>query len=692
MSATPSATPNLTSLLKLRSTGGRIGGQYWNVHRKLPPSLYRTITSSSQRSGSPLFSSPHARIPLAAETPHKVERLPALNGRRTFFSGAGSKRLEGLERQVESGRASGTIWASYFRELNKMDSPKEVIRQFERLEESAKTQEVVKEYLKALVLTGRLEGANLGHLLSRGASGGAGGNAGRLTLVADSPIPITVVGGSLTGSAGGSTFSKIANVTGFMVSLAILYYLFTAMFKGGDSIMGVNTKVKFAQKSNITFEDVLGVDEAKSELQEVVQYLKDPQKYTKLGAKLPKGILLVGPPGTGKTLLAKAIAGEAGVPFLYCSGSEFDEVFVGVGPRRVRKLFEEAKKNAPAIIFIDELDSVGGSRNRDHHQVYTHTINQLLTEMDGFQENQGVIVLAATNFPDVLDPALTRPGRFDKQVEVPRPDVRGRKMILEHYLKKIVVAPDVNVDMIARGTPGFTGAELANLVNIAATKAATKGMEAVTTACMDEARDDVMMGVQRKSMIMSDDEKKLTAYHEGGHALVAIYTEGAKPLHKATILPRGRALGVTHFLPESDQLSLSRMQIMADVAVAMGGRAAEEVIFGPKMITTGASSDFKHATRLANAMVAQMGMSDKVGPIYRDERDLERASSETRQKIESEVEALLQGQYAVAKRILTDHQDELHRLAQALLEHETLNKEEIMAVIKGKKLTNLFYQ
>jgi len=464
------------------------------------------------------------------------------------------------------------------------------------------------------------------------------------------------------------------------------------MFKGGDSIMGISTKAKQAQKSNVTFQDVLGVDEAKAELDEVVQYLKDPKKYTKLGARLPKGILLVGPPGTGKTLLAKAIAGEAGVPFLFCAGSEFDEVFVGVGSRRVRKLFEEAKAKAPAIIFIDELDSVGGSRNRDHHQVYTHTINQLLTEMDGFQDNAGVIVLAATNFPDILDPALIRPGRFDKQVEVPPPDIRGRKKIIEHYLKKIIVSPDVNVDIIARGTPGFTGADLANLVNIAATKAATKGMESVTAACIDEAKDDVMMGVQRKSMVMSEEEKKLTAYHEGGHALVSLYTEGAKPLHKATILPRGRALGVTHFLPENDQLSLSRMQILADVAVSMGGRAAEEIIFGPKMVTTGASSDFKHATRLANAMVAQMGMSDKIGPIYRDEKDLEKASTETKRKIETEVENLLQTQYNEAKRILIEHEEELHRLAHALIERETLSKDEIIAVIQGQKLSTIFYQ
>ncbi|MCC7260403.1 MAG: ATP-dependent zinc metalloprotease FtsH [Alphaproteobacteria bacterium] len=450
----------------------------------------------------------------------------------------------------------------------------------------------------------------------------------------------------------------------------------------------------------VTFEDVAGIDEAREELEEVVDFLKDPMKFQKLGGKIPKGCLLVGPPGTGKTLLARAIAGEADVPFFTISGSDFVEMFVGVGASRVRDMFEQGKKNAPCIIFIDEIDAVGrhrgigmGGGNDEREQ----TLNQLLVEMDGFEANEGVIILAATNRPDVLDPALLRPGRFDRQVVVSNPDIAGREKILRVHLKKVPQAPDVDARVIARGTPGFSGADLANLVNEAALLAARRDKKVVTMRELEEAKDKVMMGSERKSMAMSDEEKKLTAYHESGHAIVALHCPASDPIHKATIIPRGRALGMVMRLPEQDKYSVTREKLKSDLAVAMGGRVAEEMIFGYEKVTSGASSDIQYATRMARAMVMQWGMSDKLGPLYYGNDNQEMylgntagqgaaTSEDTANVIDAEVKRIVEEAQAHARKLLTDHHDELHRLAEGLLTYETLAGDEIRALLAGEPI------
>ncbi|XP_078136285.1 ATP-dependent zinc metalloprotease YME1L1-like isoform X3 [Sander vitreus] len=439
------------------------------------------------------------------------------------------------------------------------------------------------------------------------------------------------------------------------------------------------------QMKNVTFEHVKGAEEAKNELQDVVDFLKNPAKFTVLGGKLPKGILLVGPPGTGKTLLARAVAGEADVPFYYASGSEFDEMFVGVGASRVRNLFKEAKANAPCVIFIDELDSVGGKRIESPMHPYSRqTINQLLAEMDGFKPNEGVIVIGATNFAEALDTALVRPGRFDMQVTVPRPDVKGRTEILNWYLSKIKMDPAVEAEIIARGTVGFTGAELENLVNQAALKAAMDEKEMVTMKDLEFAKDKILMGPERKSVDIDKKNKTITAYHESGHAIVAYYTKDAMPINKATIMPRGPTLGHVSMLPENDRWSETRAQLLAQMDVSMGGRVAEELIFGDDNITTGASSDFDGATKIAKMMVTRFGMSDKLGVMTYG--DVTKQSPETQAAIEQEVRALLKDSYERAKNILKTYNKEHKKLADALLAYETLNAKEIQMVLEGKSL------
>ncbi|XP_004081220.1 ATP-dependent zinc metalloprotease YME1L1 isoform X2 [Oryzias latipes] len=448
---------------------------------------------------------------------------------------------------------------------------------------------------------------------------------------------------------------------------------------------GLDSAVDPIQMKNVTFEHVKGVEEAKNELQDVVEFLMNPQKFTVLGGKLPKGILLVGPPGTGKTLLARAVAGEADVPFYYASGSEFDEMFVGVGASRIRNLFKEAKANAPCVIFIDELDSVGGKRIESPMHPYSRqTINQLLAEMDGFKPNEGVIVIGATNFAEALDSALVRPGRFDMQVTVPRPDVKGRTEILKWYLCKIKVDPDIDPEIIARGTVGFTGAELENLVNQGALKAAVDGKEMVTMKDLEFAKDKILMGPERKSVQIDKKNKTITAYHESGHAIVAYYTKEAMPINKATIMPRGPTLGHVSMLPENDRWSETRGQLLAQMDVSMGGRVAEELIFGNENITTGASSDFDGATKIAKMMVTRFGMSDKLGVMTYG--DVTKQSPETQAAIEQEVRALLKDSYERAKNILKTYSKEHKKLADALLRYETLDAKEIQMVLEGKPL------
>jgi len=474
--------------------------------------------------------------------------------------------------------------------------------------------------------------------------------------------------------------------------------------RGGALGFGKSRARLLTEKTErVTFEDVAGIEEAKDELHEIVDFLKDPQKYQRLGGKIPRGCLLTGPPGTGKTLLARAIAGEARVPFFTISGSDFVEMFVGVGASRVRDMFEQGKKNAPCIIFIDEIDAVGrhrgaglGGGNDEREQ----TLNQLLVEMDGFEANESVIIVAATNRPDVLDPALLRPGRFDRQITVPNPDINGRAKILDVHLKKVPKAPDVDSRIIARGTPGFSGADLANIVNEAALLAARLGKKVVSMRELEGAKDKIMMGVERKSMVMSEDEKKMTAYHEGGHALVSLYEPASDPIHKATIIPRGRALGMVMRLPEADKLSYLREKMYADLSVSMGGRVAEEIIFGYDKVSSGASSDIKYASRLARAMVTEWGMSDKIGPLFygSDQQEVflgysmgqqsRSVSDDMANTIDEEIKKLVEGAHQKAMQILTEHLDELHIIAKALLEYETLTGEEIKALMRGETIRN----
>ena len=489
----------------------------------------------------------------------------------------------------------------------------------------------------------------------------------------------------------------------FVLMIGIWIFVMRQMQNGGGrgGAMGFGksrAKLLVPKEGRVTFEDVAGIDEAREELQEIVDFLKDPQKFHRLGGKIPKGALLVGPPGTGKTLLARAIAGEANVPFFNISGSDFVEMFVGVGASRVRDMFEQAKKSSPCIIFIDEIDAVGRSRgaglgggNDEREQ----TLNQLLVEMDGFDANEGIIIVAATNRPDVLDPALLRPGRFDRQVVVGRPDIEGREKILGVHMRKVPLAPDVNPRVIARGTPGFSGADLANLVNEAALLAARRGKRLVAMAEFEDAKDKVLMGVERKSMVMTDDEKKMTAYHEAGHAVVSMHEAASDPIHKATIIPRGRALGMVMRLPERDNYSYHRDKMYANLSVSMGGRVAEEVIFGHDKVSSGASSDISYATDLAKNMVTQWGMSDKLGPLkYGDNQEevflghsvtrTQNVSEETARMIDAEVKAIVMSGYDRAKQVLTDNIDQLHRLAAALLELETLSGDEIKRVLAGE--------
>nr|GEX73071.1 ATP-dependent zinc metalloprotease FTSH 11, chloroplastic/mitochondrial [Tanacetum cinerariifolium] len=612
------------------------------------------------------------------------------------------KKLELLFSEADLNPKDATKQTALLVELNK-HSPEAVIRRFEQRQYAVDSKGVA-EYIRALVATnaiaeylpdeqsGKPSGlpALLQELQQR-ASGNLDDSFLNPGISERQPLHVMMVDPKVSSRSSRFAQELISTIL-FTVAIGLMWVMGAAALQkyigglGGMGASGVGSSSSYTPKEsnkeispekNVkTFKDVKGCDDAKQELEEVVEYLKNPGKFTRLGGKLPKGILLTGAPGTGKTLLAKAIAGEAGVPFFYRAGSEFEEMFVGVGARRVRSLFQAAKKKAPCIIFIDEIDAVGSTRKQWEGHT-KKTLHQLLVEMDGFEQNEGIILMAATNLPDILDPALTRPGRFDRHIVVQNPDVKGRQEILDLYLQDKPLADDVDVKAIARGTPGFNGADLANLVNVAAIKAAVDGAEKLNASQLEFAKDRIIMGTERKTMYLSEDSKKLTAYHESGHAIVALNTDGAHPIHKATIMPRGSALGMVTQLPSNDETSVSRKQLLARLDVCMGGRVAEELIFGSDHITTGASSDLQSATELAQYMVSSCGMSDAIGPVHIKERP----GSEMQSRIDAEVVKLLRDAYERVRSLLKKHEKSLHTLANALLEYETLNAEEIKRIL-----------
>ncbi|KAI8060121.1 peptidase family M41-domain-containing protein [Gongronella butleri] len=612
--------------------------------------------------------------------------------------------LSKLETDANAHPNDAPLQALLYKEWRVAKRPRDVIKRFENAN-CAHDKESYRHYVAALVETGQeirvmpellkyLEGAlfwplrrgitrssisprkGAGQVDAAAAMGAGGGNK------AD-PIYVVVE------ETRGFMLWKAIRWLGaaFVYTFCLLTILSLAMENSGLLKTTSSTPSEYEPSSQaVKFDDVQGCDEAKDELEELVQFLKNPHRYSELGGKLPKGVLLTGPPGTGKTLLARAVAGEADVPFFFMSGSEFDEMYVGVGARRVRDLFAAARRKSPSIVFIDELDAIGAKRNPKDSTYMKQTLNQLLVDLDGFSQSEGVIFIAATNFPELLDKALVRPGRFDRTINVPLPDVRGRKQILEQHLKSVSVDSGVDISVIARGTPGFSGAELANLVNQAAIEASREGSKKVKLRHLDFAKDKIIMGAERRSAVITEESKALTAYHEGGHALMAYFTPGAMPLHKATIMPRGRALGMTVQLPEMDKDSFSRKEYQAQLDICLGGRVAEELIFGGDNVTSGAHSDIVKATEIAKRMVRNYGMSDKVGRVDYQDEDMLLLSTDTKVLIENEIKRLVTEAEKRARSTLTAHVDDLHRLAKALVEHETLTAEEIRKVIKNEPI------
>jgi len=638
-------------------------------------------------------------------------QLAPQHSRTILSSVMGLKRLRRLEDDANRAPGDASRQLALMRAANEQGQSQVAIRRFES-GNYASDEASYREYIRALSLTNQLDRLSLAQL--GGASGGGAaasyGGAGAYA----SAYPHGAAGSSGHGagagagagafggqSARGTTPDQPLHVqyqeSARSHMLRMLQRLVLFGLAAGGLMMLVDEKslpkglglandVQPVTGSPKRFADVVGVDEAKEDLQDIVKYLRQPKSFTRLGGKLPKGCLLTGPPGTGKTLLARAVAGEAGVPFFYMSGSEFEEVFVGVGAKRVRELFGAAKKRAPCIIFIDEIDAIGSHRNPKEQQAMKMTLNQLLVEMDGFQQNAGVIVLAATNFPEALDRALVRPGRFDTRVTVPLPDVAGRKQVLELYAKPVPLDDDADLERIARATPGFSGADLSNLMNVAALKASRDDKKKVGMSDLEHACDKIRMGAERKSAVISPENLKLTAYHEGGHALVALKTPGAMPIHKATIMPRGDALGMVSYLPEKDQMNMSKQQMLAHIDVCMGGRVAEELIYGVDQVTTGASSDLQQATSMARNMVTKYGMGETLGPMFHDRSELEALSPASREAVEAEVRAFVVRAESNARRILSQNEKQLHRLATGLVAHETLSNAEIHEVIAGKPI------
>ncbi|KAH8548407.1 peptidase family M41-domain-containing protein [Umbelopsis sp. PMI_123] len=654
---------------------------------------------------------------LATSFPHRRFASKHINTQtRSFFGDAFSssngssrilnqRKLAKLEHDANAMPHDAKKQAELYMELMRSKNPQAVISRFER-GNFTHDEECWQHYIAALAQTGHSE-TILPKVLQRLETNSAGKSAlspsalqqalagtGRQVRIDEAamngagnkanPIYVVVEEGK------GYIFWRALRWLGitFTYAFCILTFLSLALENSGLlKTTAAQTEYEPSSQQAVKFEDVQGCDEAKDELEELVQFLKNPQKFTELGGKLPKGVLLTGPPGTGKTLLARAVAGEADVPFFFMSGSEFDEMYVGVGARRVRELFAAARRKAPSIVFIDEIDAIGSKRNPKDQTYMKQTLNQLLVDLDGFSQTEGVIFIAATNFPELLDKALVRPGRFDRHVNVPLPDVRGRMQILKHHMKGIQFASDVDVSVIARGTPGFSGADIANLVNQAAIQASREGVREVSQKQLEFAKDKILMGAERRSAVITDDSKRLTAYHEGGHALVAYYTPGAMPLHKATIMPRGAALGMTVQLPEMDKDSFTRKEFLAQLDVCLGGRVAEEMIFGEENVTSGAHSDIVKATDVAKRMVRFYGMSEKVGPVGYDDEEMQLLSAQTKLLIEGEIKSLVISAESRARHILKTHMDELHRLAKALMDYETLSQQEILDAMAGKPIS-----
>lgn len=630
--------------------------------------------------------------------PRMVPRMAIIPARRTFLSFLlnrsvtgvrGARQLSANEQTANHALGDATTQADFYRKLLKAKYPQVVVKRYES-PGVARDSACDELYVEALKQTGHAAKVPSGLAGEHSGAGFTPSNAfSSLKGTSSDPVHVLVTE---------TPASTILKWLKWLIPMALATYVIAvgisfitdsaSIIKGPGGIDLGQSKLEAVrgEKSNVRFSDVLGVDEARDELQEIVDFLKDPSKFTGLGGKLPKGVLLTGPPGTGKTLLARAVAGEAGVPFFFMSGSEFDELYVGVGAKRVRELFGAARSKAPAIVFIDELDAIGGKRNPKDQAYSKQTLNQLLVDLDGFNQSSGVIFIAATNFPEMLDKALTRPGRFDKIVNVELPDVRGRAAILEHHMRSVEFDNHVNVMNLARGTPGFSGADLANLVNQAAVYASQTKARAVATRHFEWAKDKILLGAERKSMVMTQDTRLNTAFHEAGHAIMALYTPGATPLYKATILPRGSALGITFQLPELDKYDQTRSELLAILDVCMGGKVAEEMIRGPENVTSGCSSDLRSATNVAKAMVTAYGMSQKIGPVNLSEQWGE-WSADTRHLAEAEIRDLLLASEARTRDMLKNRHLELERLAQGLIEYETLDKEDIERVVRGERLS-----